>query len=290
MELEARINSQNMPRRRFLELMGSGLLAAMISFGKPSSVVKAAELKEGEIGPLAPVVVRGNPNKRQVAITIDDAWNPKEVKRFLEVSGNLKFKATLFPVGRVMGSSSTLWKEAVDRGHEIGCHTYSHAWLTKLSDEQVRKEVESWEEVAGKIGIPETKWIRPPFMAGFAGRWDSRLRRIFGKLGLAVALWSVDSGSTQRYPNITAQEVAEGVIRHIHPGAIILFHFIPPDIEALPIIVEEVRRQGYELVTLSQMFPNILRVKRKEVVNKRKPSYTRITRRDFLRRFWARIK
>ncbi len=288
MESEAQLDLQNMSRRRFLELMGSGLLAAMISLSKPS-LVKAAELKEEETGQLAPVVVRGNPDKRQVAITIDDGWNPKEVERFLEISDNLKFKATLFPVGRVMGPSSSLWKEAVDRGHEIGCHTYSHAWLTKLSDKQVREEVEEWEEVADKIGIPETKWIRPPFMAGFAGRWDTRLRRIFGKLGLAVALWSIDSGSTQKYPNITAREIAEGVIRHIHPGAIILFHFIPPDIEALPPIVEEVRRQRYELVTLSQMFPDILKPQKPETARERRSPHTRITRRDFLRMFSPRI-
>ena len=276
---------QNMSRRDWLKYVG---LLSLVATGRLATppLVKAAELKEGETGPLAPVVVKGNPNKMQVAITVDDAWSRKMVERFLEISGEYGFKATLFPVGRVMGSSSTLWKEAVDKGHEIGCHTYSHPWLTKLSDEQVREEVENWKKVAGKIGIPETNWIRPPYGAGFIPPpWDPRLRRILGELGLAVALWSIDSGSTQGYPDITAKEIVNNVITNLHPGAIILFHFLPQDMEALPVIVEEVKRQGYELVTLSEMFPDIVSGIR---LNGRKEeeSYSRgpqLTRRDFFK-------
>ncbi len=256
-------------RRDFLKLLGVGAYSfvgvdRLLKRHRDFLVLKQQGLLQEPLHEaeqqikLARIIRHGNPNRRWVALTIDDGWNSYWVEQALKVCADKGVKITVFPAGSVIDANPSLWKQFVDAGHEFGCHTYHHYWLTNLTDQQVIEEVERWKEAASRIGVDvdNLRWIRPPGMAGFTtpeGDW--RLRRILGELGLAVVLWSVDSNSTRLYGQIDARGVYLIVIRYAGPGAIVLQHFLPTDITALPDIIDFFRARGYEIVTLSQMFP-----------------------------------
>lgn len=161
----------------------------------------------------------------------------------------------MFPVGRVVAPENRheVWRAVLAQGHEIANHTYSHSWLTNLSDEQVRQEILSWEVAIKKAtGRPvNSKFVRPPAMAGFTSKeGDPRLRGVIGEMGMRVALWDVDSGSTRGYDS---PRVLEEVASNTQNGSIVLHHFNRADIELLPEIIDNLHGREFELVTLGQL-------------------------------------
>ena len=100
-------------------------------------------------------------------------------------------KSTFFVVGsRVIGNPRIL-KQAYDDGHQIGIHTWSHPYLTSLTNEQVVAEI-MWTAQAIKevIGV-YPKYVRPPY-----GDIDARVAAILKNMGLTVTIWSKESLDT----------------------------------------------------------------------------------------------
>jgi hypothetical protein len=96
-------------------------------------------------------------------------------------------KATLFIVGsRAISFPETL-KRAYNEGHHIAIHTWSHTYMTSLSNEHIVAELK-WTEKAIKsvIGVTPIYW-RPPF-----GDVDDRVRAIATQLGFKTAMWTQD--------------------------------------------------------------------------------------------------
>ena len=224
--------------------------------GRSHTPIALVAPPESETARLAPIVRRGSTQLPEYALTMDDGWSSSQVEKVLNICKQLGIKMTFFPVGKVIKANPALWKRAVEEGHELGNHTFSHAFLTGLSDERVRQEIEMWQQAVDQaLGYHyPTKFFRPPGMAGFTTKdGDRRLREIIGKYGLSVALWSVDSGSTRYYGKINENEVFENVVKNSGRGAIVLQHFIPTDITALQKIIKTLEGRGLLSVTLSEL-------------------------------------
>ncbi len=58
-------------------------------------------------------------------------------------------------------------------------------------------------------------------------------------------LWDVDP---QDWKGIGAAEVAQRVLSHVHPGAIVCLHTLPNTAAALPQILSGLRAMGYRAV------------------------------------------
>lgn len=217
-----------------------------------SSIQEIQEVK----APLAPIYRHGNRSLPLVALTVDDAWHLDCVRKILDIAKARGVKLTFFPAGRMIDANHALWRQAFEEGHEIENHTYSHSQLTQLSPEDILREVDQAQAALDRalgIRVP-MKFIRPPKMAGFTSTegviW---VRETIAKRGLGIALWDVDSKSTRQYGRIDANEVFRVVANGVQSGSIILQHFIPTDVEAFPMILDEVTRRGLKPVTLSEL-------------------------------------
>ena len=64
------------------------------------------------------------------------------------------FKGSFFCVGGMGKEFPDVVRKIENRGHEIGCHSYKHVWLNKMSEQEVyddtRKAVDSLEQCIGK--------------------------------------------------------------------------------------------------------------------------------------------
>lgn len=193
---------------------------------------------------------------KKVAITIDDGWSAPLVKRALDILSTKSAKATFFTVGSVTDANRLNIIRAVTNGIEIGNHTDTHGWLTQMSDAQMVTELTNWQtKIDAALGMHYTaNWFRPPFMAGFAGHTKTaeRITAIAKEKGMKVALWSIDpfSGISLR---ADAPAVTNYIVDNTKPGDIILLHFTPEHMEALPGIIDGLRAKGYELVTLTDL-------------------------------------
>ncbi|CAO1631478.1 unnamed protein product [Parajaminaea phylloscopi] len=104
-------------------------------------------------------------------------------------------KASMFYIGsNVMDWPLQAQRGLID-GHHICSHTWSHPYMTALTDEQVFAELYySAKSIKDIMGITVDCW-RPPY-----GDIDDRVRAIATGLGLKSVLWSADTSDWQIKP------------------------------------------------------------------------------------------
>ena len=204
------------------------------------------------------VISHGSRNTNLVAITIDDGAGPELIGRTLRILRENQVKATFFPMGSWVELHPEVWKEAVADGHELGNHTFSHAFLTTVSDERVKEELNRWQEaVDSALGFKyQTYFFRPPGMDGFTspqGSTAKRYKEIIANKGMFAVLWDVELVYALRNEAYTTARITEHILANAKGGSIVLLHFTENDIAALPEIINGLRRRGLEPCSLSEL-------------------------------------
>ena len=199
-----------------------------------------------------------------VALTIDDGGTQQANEAVLDILADKGVTATLFPSGDNINAMPAVWSRAVADGHELGNHTLTHAGVRDLTRSELRQELKGWQEaIDTALGEPyETRWFRPPFMLGFEDLvGPERARDVLADRGMITALWDVetfyalfsDFGPQLAGPNPDADDVRRHVVNSASAGSIVLLHFGPLDIAALPGIIDGLREKGLEPVSLTTL-------------------------------------
>ncbi|KAI8979466.1 hypothetical protein BDF20DRAFT_835481 [Mycotypha africana] len=125
--------------------------------------------------------------KGQWALTYDDG--PSEFSPALyDYLDKVGVKATFFMVGGQVVKFPDYAKRAYEAGHEIAMHTWSHTYMTTLTNEQIVAELK-WNELAIKeaTGV-SPRYFRPPY-----GDIDNRVRDVAAALGFYPIIWNHDT-------------------------------------------------------------------------------------------------
>ncbi len=92
-----------------------------------------------------------NSSDKKVALTFDDGPHPTVTMQILNTLDKYNAKATFFVVGNRIEKNSDILIEAFERGHEIGNHTWNHAYLTELSSKQVLEQINSTNDAIKNV-------------------------------------------------------------------------------------------------------------------------------------------
>ena len=77
-------------------------------------------------------------------------------------------------------------------------------------------------------------------------------------LGYSTIFWSVAYVDWKTNEQGNVEKSVNSVINNLHNGAIILLHTVSSDnTEALPIIIDKIRQEGYEIKPLYNLLTNI---------------------------------
>ncbi|GAA5993352.1 hypothetical protein JCM10908_001443 [Rhodotorula pacifica] len=119
--------------------------------------------------------------------TLDDGPNCSH-NAYYDYLQSIEQKATLFYIG----SNVLDWPLEAQRGladsHELCAHTWSHPYMTGLTDEQVFAELYFSKKAIKEVtGVTVRCW-RPPY-----GDVDDRVRYIASKLDLRTVVWNQDT-------------------------------------------------------------------------------------------------
>ena len=103
-------------------------------------------------------------------------------KPILDLLDRYQVKASFFVVGEVAEQNPDLIQSIFKKGHEIGCHTFSHTLLWNLGERLFREELERFHFVIHKIlGRVEIKGFRAPcFSIDNRNRWALKVLRDTG--------------------------------------------------------------------------------------------------------------
>lgn len=186
-----------------------------------------------------------------VSLTFDDGPNPDATPRILDVLREKNVRATFF----VLGSHAERWPEIVLRiaheGHQIGNHGYFHAKHHFQGPFFVRRDVRLGLRAIRRTGAPAPRFFRAPH--GFRSPWTSHIAGSFGErtVGWTLGVWDSDR------PGV--DQIVKRTVNGVGPGSIVLLHDGDgrnPDgdrmqtAEALPRIIDELRRRGYDFSAL----------------------------------------
>ncbi|RHZ64190.1 hypothetical protein Glove_326g148 [Diversispora epigaea] len=128
-----------------------------------------------------------------VGLTFDDGLYDYTHK-LLDHLKEKNVKATFFITGKnfkCIYDFSDVLIRAVDEGHQIAHHSWSHPGFRSIDEITIYNEIEKLEEVFKKIIGKIPKYFRFPF-----GERDSRAVEILRVKGYAIVYWDVDSGDT----------------------------------------------------------------------------------------------
>jgi peptidoglycan/xylan/chitin deacetylase (PgdA/CDA1 family) len=191
--------------------------------------------------------VHGNRDRRQIALTFDDGPDPLRTPALLDALAELGVPATFFVTGKQVDAHPALAARIAREGHELGNHTYSHPYLPLRRSAEVLAELAAADTAIERATGLVPVLARPPY-----GGRSPRNVRAFRQAGKRVVLWDVNSFDWKGAP---ADDVARRVIERARPGSIVLLHEARDrgevTIEAVRLLVPELRARGFELVTVS---------------------------------------
>jgi peptidoglycan-N-acetylglucosamine deacetylase len=204
----------------------------------------------------ASIVAAGPGRDRRLALTFDDGPGGS-TDALLDVLEAEEARATFFVIGGFVAGREETLRRAVAAGHELGVHGFDHLNALLVHEpERIAKDLESCANAIVPVLGERPQLVRPPY-----GADAGRTAREAGKLGLGpVVLWTVLCFDWE--DGARADAIVEHVRAEAHPGGIVCLHDgdrKDPDatqdatVEALPAIVRELRADGYELVTVSEL-------------------------------------
>lgn len=201
--------------------------------------------KEQTVNVLEPIY-QGNPDQKAIAFAVNVDWGEDIIPEMLQLFEEENISVTFFVTGRFASKFPDHVKQIENAGHEIGNHGYSHNHPDRTGFKENQLEISRTEEELKKVVEKPAKLYAPPY-----GECSPPVVEAADKLGYKTIMWTVDTVDWQR--GKTGQGIAQKIISNAQNGAIILMHPKKVTLDALPIIIEELKSQGYEFKKISQI-------------------------------------
>lgn len=201
-------------------------------------------------------VSQGDTGQLVVALTFDAGADRGNAAQILDTLRDEGVVATFGMTGVWAADNPDLVARMVAEGHVLMNHTWDHRSWTGYStgeapltaaeraDELRRTE----EAVSDAAGVDLRPYFRPPY-----GDTDDTVAADLQANGYSVVvMWTVD---TLGWAGRDIDEITRRVLDGAAPGAIYLMHVGAEsrDAAALPGIIEELRAEGYDFVTIAQL-------------------------------------
>lgn len=226
----------------------------------PTAAATATAAVEPTVAPAAAlptvgtVVKHGSRSSRLVALTFDLCATPGDRE---------KLDAGVVRVLRARSAAATfmmggLWADAHrteavllagEPDFEIGNHGEAHLHIRRLGDAAALAEIGTAEDTIERITGVHPQVFRYPY-----DEWDARADAQMSAFGLTGVSADVITGDPD--PNVSADRMVSAVLSQARGGSIVLMHANGNGVhtaEALPAIIDGLRRRGFTLVTVSRL-------------------------------------
>lgn len=185
-------------------------------------------------------------DEKVLSISFDCAWGVDYTDELLEIMEEEKVKCTFFMVEFWAKKHPDYVKKIFDAGHEIGTHSSTHPYMSKLSKEGIIRELTTSTKVIEDITNKKVEVFRAPY-----GDYNDLLINTARELGLYTIQWDVDSLD---WKNLSAKEIEDRVLKKVKNGSIVLFHNQGLHThEALRNIITALKGRGYSFKRIGDL-------------------------------------
>ena len=184
--------------------------------------------------------------EKKIAISFDCAWGTEHTDAILKALDQNDVRCTFFMVEFWTEKYPEYVKKIDEAGHEIGTHSKTHPYMSKLSEAEIRAELSSSSEAITAVTGKKVDLFRPPY-----GDYDNLVIDTAKSMGIYSIQWDVDSLD---WKDLSATDIAMRIINGVKPGSIILCHNNGlHTAEALPLIFSTLQNRGYEFVPIGEL-------------------------------------
>ena len=189
---------------------------------------------------------------KYIAWTVDDGADPEVVRAYAEFARRTGTRLTFFINGQypAFKQHRDLLLPLVKSGQlQIANHTYSHAALTSLTDEQIVQELtRNDEEIMRLFGVSSKPYFRPPY-----GYYDARVLAAAASCGFTrPVLWY---GSLADSSNISSAEVYAYAEKYALAQHIVIGHLnyrgVVSELDRIRALLD---RRGLKTVTIRDYY------------------------------------
>ena len=189
---------------------------------------------------------------KYIAWTVDDGADPEVVRAYAEFSRRTGTRLTFFINGQypAFRQHRDLLLPLVKSGQlQIANHTYSHAALTSLTDEQIVQELtRNDEEIMRLFGVSSKPYFRPPY-----GYYDARVLAAAASCGFTrPVLWY---GSLADSSDISSAEVYAYAEKYALAQHIVIGHLnyrgVVSELDRIRALLD---RRGLKTVTIRDYY------------------------------------
>ena len=187
-----------------------------------------------------------DPTKPMIALTFDDGpsqytWD------IVDILQKNRAHATFFLLGSRIATHQAAIDNVLANHNEIGSHSMDHKNLAKLSEEDILGQVLPVTQAMQEEHQYTVKLFRVPY-----GAKNDQVRAILKEQQFPIIGWSVDPYD---WKVKNKQKIVEHVLNNAKDGDIVLMHDIyKSTAEAVSELVPKLEAQGFQLVTVSELF------------------------------------
>ncbi len=185
-------------------------------------------------------------DEKKIAISFDCAWGVDYTDSLLNTMQKENVTCTFFMVEFWTNKHPEYVKKISDLGHEIGTHSSTHPYMSKLNKEAIIKELTISSNAIEKVTNKKVELFRAPY-----GDYNDLLIDTAKELSLFTIQWDIDSLD---WKDLSKEQIVNRVVSKAHNGAIVLFHNQGLHThEALPEIITRLKAEGYKFVPIGEL-------------------------------------
>jgi peptidoglycan-N-acetylglucosamine deacetylase len=199
---------------------------------------------------------------KEIALTFDDGPDPEWTPQVLDILKREHVHATFFIIGGNAEANPGLVQRMLADGHEVGNHTYTHPNLSDTPVEAVTLELNATQRLFEALTGRSLRLFRPPYLGDAEPTDDDEIVPVevaqnMGYIPVGEHVDPVDWAlpGVAKIVRRTLDQVH--AVRPDMPRNIVLLHDAGGDrsqtVEALPILIEKLRAEGYKFVPVSQL-------------------------------------
>lgn len=198
-----------------------------------------------------------------VALTFDDGPDPRWTPQILSILEQKHATATFFVIGKNMQAHPELVSREIRDGDDVGSHTYTHPNIAATPVAETDLELNLTQRLFEVITGRSLRLFRPPYFGDAEPSTPAEVEPLITaqKLGYLIVGLRVDPDDWQKPP---AQQIVQKAVNGVDTDTrdpvtkqVILLHDAGGNrqhtIEALPDLIDELRGDGYKLVTVGDL-------------------------------------
>ena len=190
-------------------------------------------------------IYKGHPDKPMVSFIINVAWGNEYLSDMLATLKRHNVSATFFLEGNWTKKNPELAKMIVSAGHEVGNHSYSHPYMSKLTAAKAKEQIIKTNEIIEAATGEKSVWFAPP-----SGSYRDETVKIAHDLNMKTVMWTVD---TVDWRKPSPDVLINRVITKIDKGSMILMHPTDSTAKSLDRLITLIEKKNLHIGTVSEL-------------------------------------